>query len=265
MMKRVFLWIIVFAFPVFVMGQVKKYEYAPKVKNKIEIKNLLGEISLQNATGNVLVIESDFNMERPERAEGLKLLGTLEDNTGLGINVSEENGIVSIQGITRQVRDHQYKISVPVGIAVSLDYNSPFANDDIAVDSYRGSLEVNTLSANVKLTNSSGPFAINSVSGNVEVSFSQINQNQPTSLASVSGLIDVSVPAAEKVTFEISTITGNVYNNLDLKSLSANDKDKRADNLKAVKQSGDSTYTLNGGGQKVYLKAISGNIYLRKR
>ncbi len=265
MMKRVFLWITVFAFPVFVMGQVKKYEYIPKVKNKIEIKNLLGEISLQNAAGNALVVESDFNMERPERAEGLKLLGTLEDNTGLGINVSEENGIVSIQGITRQVRDHRYKISVPAGIAVSLDYNSPFANGDIAVDSYRGSLEVNTLSANVKLTNSSGPFAINSISGNVEVSFSQINQNQPTSLASVSGLIDVSVPDAEKATFEISTITGNVYNNLDLKGLSANDKDKRAADLKTVKQSGDTTYTLNGGGQKVYLKAISGNIYLRKR
>ena len=43
-------------------------------------------------------------MEKPERAEGLSLLGAMEDNTGMGINISEENGIVIISGITKQVK-----------------------------------------------------------------------------------------------------------------------------------------------------------------
>ena len=112
-MKRIAIIVTALVFPFLLMGQTKKFEYTPKVKNKIEISNLLGEISLQNSSGNAIVIESDFNLERPDRAAGLKLLGAMEDNTELGVNVSEENGIVSIQGATRQVRDYKYKILVP--------------------------------------------------------------------------------------------------------------------------------------------------------
>jgi hypothetical protein len=246
------------------VGQTKKFEYTPKVKSKIEITNLLGGISIQNTTGNSIVIESNFNMNRPERADGLKLLGSADDNTDLGVNVSEENGVVRIQGVVNQVRDYQYKILVPSGMDVNLNYSSPFCNGDIAIDGYVGSLEIKTLSAGVKITNSSGPFTVNSISGNVDVVFNKINQDEPTSLASVSGLIDVTVPTTEKATFQISTITGNVYNNLDLKGLSSIGKDDRASGLEPVKHKGGNTYTLNGGGQKVLLKSISGNIYLRK-
>ncbi|HEY3369976.1 MAG TPA: hypothetical protein VGK10_03955 [Prolixibacteraceae bacterium] len=263
-MKKIAIICTALVFPFLVMGQVKKFEYTPKVKNKVEITNVMGEVSLQNSSGNALVIESDFNSVRPERAEGLKLLGSVEDNTELGLNVSEENGVVSIQGTTRQVMDYKYKILIPVGMAVSLDYKSPFVKGDVIVDSFNGSLEIKTLGANVKITKSSGPFTVNTISGNVEVVFDKINQGDPTSLASMNGFIDVTVPGTEKASIEISTMMGNVYNNLDLKSTSsAKDKDNRSAGLNAVKQ-GANTFTLNGGGQKVYLKSISGNIYLRK-
>lgn len=265
-MKRISVIVFTLVLPFLVRAEVKKFEYAPKVKNKVEITNLMGKISLQNALGNAIVIESDFKVDRPDRAEGLKLLGSVEDNTDLGLNVSEDNGVVRIQGATKQVRDYQYKIRIPAGMAVSLDYSSPFANGDISVDSFNGSLEIKTLNSNVKITNSSGPFTVNTISGNVEVVFDKINQSDPTSLASVSGLIDVTIPAAEKATFEISDITGNVYNNLDLKSTTPNeDKDKRSYGLDTVNRHGGNEFTLNGGGQKVLLKSISGNIYLRKR
>lgn len=264
-MKKVLLLIAVFVFPLVTMSQEKKFEYTPKVKNRIEIKDLLGEISIKNTSGNAIVIESDFNVEKPERAEGLELLGALEDNTKLGVNISEENGIVNISGATKQVRDHKYIISIPEGIAVSLEYRSPFVSGDIEIDSYKGSLELNTLSANVKLTNCTGPFTVNSISGDVEVIFSSINQDEPTSLASVSGLVDVTIPASEKATIKISNISGNVYNNLDLKSNSKENGDERASDLKAIKHSRGNSFTLNGGGQNMYLKSISGNIYLRKQ
>ena len=265
-MKRFVIICTVLVFPFLVMGQVKKFEYTPKVKNKVEITNLMGEISLQNSPGNTLVIESDFDTERPDRADGLKLLGSMEDNTDIGLNVSEENGVVSIEGATKKVRDYTYKILVPAGMAVSLDYASPFANGDIIVDSFNGSLEIKTLNASVKITKSSGPFTVSSISGNVEVVFDKINQSEPTSLASLSGYIDVTLPASEKANLEISTMNGNVYNNLDLKNTSAaKDKGDRASGLHPVRQQGENNFTLNGGGQKMYIKGISGDIYLRKR
>lgn len=264
-MKRAIFLAIVIIFPFSAFCQGNKYEYTPKVKNRVEIINLLGEITLKNATGNAIVIESDFDMERPDRAEGLKLLGAMEDNTNLGVSVTEENGVVTISGVTKQVRDFSYTISVPQGIEVSLDYNSPFANSDIEVDSYKGSLEIKTLSASVKLTNCSGPFTVNSISGNVEAVFSSINQDAPTSLASVSGFVDVTIPADSKATFEISNITGNVYNNLSLESNSKEKNDSRAAGLGSIKHNDGSNYTLNGGGQKMVLNSVSGNIYLRKK
>ena len=264
-MNKVTFLIAVFIIPLISFSQEKKFEYTPKVKNRVEIINLLGEISLKNTNGNAIVIESDFDMDRPERAEGLKLLGAMEDNTDIGVNVSEEDGVVTISGITKQVRDYKYTISIPQGIAVSIDYHSPFANSDISVDSYKGSLEIKTLSASVKLTECTGPFTVNSVSGDVEVVFSSVNQDEPSSLASVSGLIDVTIPASGKATLQISNVTGNVYNNLDLKNNSKEKDDERASGLGAIKHNRGNNYTLNGGGQKIYLKSVSGNIYLRKK
>lgn len=263
-MKRIAIIFIALVLPILLIGQTKKFEYTPKVKNKVEIKNLLGEISLQNTSGNTIVIESDFKMERPDRAEGLKLLGAMEDNTEIGVNVSEENGVVSIQGAVKQVREYKYKISIPAGMAVNLDYNSPFASGDLNIDSFKGNLEIHTLNASVKITNSTGPLTVNTISGDVEVVFSSISQEAPSSLASVSGLVDVTIASGEKVTFGINTINGNVYNNLDLKSKKEADPDSRAYGMKEMRhEMGE--FTMNGGGQKVYLKSISGNIYLRKR
>jgi lia operon protein LiaG len=262
-MKQFTIILAILFLPVICFGQMKKYEYVPKAGNKVEIKNLLGDITLQNTSGKAIIIESDFQMEVPDRAKGLKLLGSVEDNTDIGINLSEENGVISIVGAVRQVRDHKYKILIPFGMAVNLDYNNPFANGELNIDSFKGSLDIHTLSANVKITNSTGPFAINSISGNIEVAFIRINQEASTSLASISGLIDVTVPTGEKATFTIHSMQGNIYNNLDLKSLKEDIPNKRANDMKVIRQSGE--FTLNGGGQKVLLETITGNIYLRKK
>jgi len=262
-MKSTLLMLAAFVIPMIGMGQMKKYEYTPKGSNKIEIRNLPGEISLQNSPGKSIVIESDFKMEVPDRAKGLKLLGAIEDNTDIGVSVSEENGIVSIQGAVKQVREYRYKISVPAGMAVNLDYNSPFAKGNPTIDSFKGSLEIHTLNANVKISNSTGPFAINTISGNVDVDFKSINQEAPTSVATVSGEIDITVSSGEKATFGISTINGNVYNNLDIKSQKAAEPDKHIEGMSVLRhQLGE--FTMNGGGQKVILNSVNGNIYLRK-
>ncbi len=262
-MKSTTFLLAVILLPAIALGQMKKYEYSPKVKGKIEIKNLLGEVTLQNSAGNSIIIESDFDMETPERAEGLKLLGAAEDNTGLGVNINEENGVIYILGTVSKVRDHQYKISVPVGSAVNLDYNSPFAQGNLVIDSFKGSLETRTLNADVKVTNSTGPLTVNTISGNLEISFSSISQDAPTSLATISGLIDVTIQASEKATLSINSLNGNIYNNLDLKAAKETLDDQRAYGMKPIGQKGE--FNLNGGGQKLLLKSISGNIYLRKK
>jgi len=264
-MKQLTILAAIFLLPLAIFSQTNKYEYLPKVKNRVEVTNLIGKITLKNTTGNAIVIESDFDKEIPERAIGLNLLGVAEDNSGLGVHVKEEDGVVLITGVSKKIKEYEYTISIPTGIAVSIDYYSPFANELLEIDSYQGSVEIKTLSAGVKLTNCNGPFAVNSTSGNIEAVFNELNQEEPTSLASISGLVDVTLPSQSKATVNISNITGNVYNNLDLKSMSEKKKDERAKGLSEMGHKSDNEFTLNGGGQKLLLKSISGNIYLRKK
>lgn len=264
-MKRVTILIAIFVLPLVLLSQESKFEYTPKVKNKLEVVNLLGKISLKNTSGNSIVIESDFNLNKPERAEGLSLMGAAEDNSNLGINVSEENGIVTIAGVTKKVQDYNYTILVPEGIDVNINYHNPFASDDIEVDSYKGSIEIKTLASNVKLTNCTGSFTVSSVSGNIEALFSSLSQEEPTSLATVSGLVDVTIPESTKASVKVSTMMGDVYNNLNLVKTSKEGKDERSEGLSGIKHNNNGEYTLNGGGQKLLLKSISGNVYLRKK
>lgn len=264
-MKRITILIVIFALPLVLFSQENKFEFTPKVKNKIEVVDLLGKITLKNTSGNAIVITSDFNMEKPERAEGLSLLGAMEDNSDLGINVSEENGVVTIAGVTKKVQDYAYTIMVPEGMSISIDYHNPFASDDLEIDSYNGSVELKTLTADVKINNCSGPFTVSSTSGNIEAVFSSLDQENPSSLASVSGFVDVSLPASVKANLKVSTITGDMYNNLDLKSASDEKENNRAEGLESIGGKSNSEYTLNGGGQKLLLKSISGDIYLRKK
>jgi hypothetical protein len=70
---------------------------------------------------------------------------------------------------------------------------------------------------------------------------------------SISGFIDLAFPAEDKADFKISTITGTIYSNIDM----------RADG-KSRSGGSDISSAYNGGGKAVDLKTISGDIYLRK-
>jgi lia operon protein LiaG len=264
-MKRIIYLVAVLLTPLLGLSQTQKFKYTPKVKQRVEITNLLGNITLVNTGGGVISIESDFSADIPDRAKGLQTVGAMEDNTGLGINITEDNGVIYISGATNKVKDYNYSISVPKGMSVSLDYNSPFANGDLSIDSYNGSLEVKTLNANVNISNSTGPLAINTVSGEIEVSFDKISQSEPTSLATVSGQINISLPEKEKATVKVNTMTGKVISDFKPESKKTEKSDKRAKGLISLKMNMPKEFKVNGGGVKVSLNSVSGNINLNKQ
>ncbi len=75
-------------------------------------------------------------------------------------------------------------------------------------------------------------------------------------LHTISGDIDYFCPKNRKTDLELSTISGGMYSNLDLKS----DMDDDYHHFGMHNFS----YKLNGGGLKTELETISGDIYLRK-
>ena len=94
--------------------------------------------------------------------------------------------------------------------------------------------------------------SINTISGDITIEGLQNEMEIET----ISGFIDLSLPSKQQADLTLSTITGEMYTDFDL-----NVKNKGELNHYI---NGKFTTSLNGGGEEIYLKTISGDIFLRK-
>ncbi len=239
-------------------------EYTHDVKNakKIEISDLTGNLKIVGQSASNLVIQAKALEEMPERAKGLKpLSGGGVDNTNLGINISEAGGVIKISGATRQSSDADYTFTVPNSIAISIDYSSPFTANDVVVENFGGEFEMKGLNDGVKLTDITGPVFLDLINGDIEIIFTSVNQSSPMSIKTIDGEIDVAMPSASKANFELSSLHGDIFTDLDIEV----EKEKEKGDLSFFGGGSDVEGKLNGGGVKMDISSISGNIYLRKK
>lgn len=238
----------------------RKVTLEGKNLKKVIIKDILGKISVVGSQLNTVIIVADGLEEIPERAKGLKpLYGTgCVDNTGAGVAANESDGVLTLCGATKSSEEANYVFNIPKGVSVSIDYNSPFANENVEIKDMEGEVEVASLNGDIKCTNVTGPLVLNSISGNIDINISKLNQNSPTSISLISGDLDITLPVNSPANLELSTMTGTTYTDFDIKPETKNG------DLKRIGGSNIET-KLNGGGVSVSLSCTSGNIYLRKK
>lgn len=89
---------------------------------------------------------------------------------------------------------------------------------------------------------------VETINGNITIEGNTKNINAH----SISGFIDMKLVASRKADLKMSTITGTIYSDL---SINYNANRKRGNAI---------LFAYNGGGEKVELETISGDIFLRK-
>lgn len=235
-------------------------EYKIQVENtkagKLVLNDLGGDFPVEGYNGNEIIIttSSDRFTKIPERAKGLKpvyAMGT--DNTGIGLDVQKKGNTITVQCLLPITQREVYKLKVPANMALDIKSSCGFSGN-ITIRNINNEVEINNCnSINIKAV--SGPLVLSTISGEINVVLTSLNKDKPTSIASVSGNIDITLPAKTPADVEMSTISGSVYTDFDLK----NPKDKMqrigGNNIKN---------SLNGGGADLKISNISGNIYLRK-
>jgi DUF4097 and DUF4098 domain-containing protein YvlB len=107
----------------------------------------------------------------------------------------------------------------------------------------------------INLKNVSGPLVLSTIAGDINITFGTIATEKPFSISSVSGDIDITLPAKTATNVQMGTINGSFYSDFDLPDNQKDTKRVGGNNLSAA---------LNGGGFKLLLETINGNIYLRK-
>ena len=219
------------------------------------IENLYSDIRIEGTSGSEIKIESMNYRGLPEKAKGLKpLSATGPENTGVGLHMKQEGNIINLSGAHKEADRADYVMYLPKSLNLKIDYNG-WQVGDVIIKGMAGEVEAKSQVGDLKFIDVTGPLVAHTLSSNVEVTFSSLSPNSPTSLSSTSGDIDITLPSNAKGLFKMSTISGGVYTGFDF--------DFGESEIKRI--GGQSaTGKLNGGGVEVTLKSVSGDIYVRK-
>ncbi|WP_077923185.1 DUF4097 family beta strand repeat-containing protein [Spirosoma sp. 209] len=237
-------------------------EYKTKLANNGDQKVMLmldaSNLKIEGYNGNELVIQTQSKMEAPpEQAKGLRpLYNSAVDNTGIGLAVTTEGNTVRVEKASR--RHMAYTIRVPNKAAILYEQVNWGSNGNVHIQNMDGDLEVKTLNGNISLVNVTGPVVANSTNGEVKVVYSTLNQSKPTAISTISGDIDVTLPASTKASFKLNSINGEMYTDFDLGMA-------KKDGLNRMGGGHVINGTANGGGVELRLKTISSDIFIRKQ
>lgn len=238
------------------MGQQYTHQLGNTAENGIEFSLSRSEISIEGYEGNEVIIENTDYEAPPERAEGLRpLYGGGQDNTGIGLSVEEENGVLKI--VQASSRDGEFKVRIPNSVRLLVEEVN-WGGGDIHIKNHNGEIEIKSKNGDTILENITGPVIASSTSGDMEITFSNVSAATPTSISLVSGYIDVTMPASTKANLNLSSVSGEIYTNMDL-SMKGDKED-----MKRLGGGHEIEGALNGGGVEMDIKSVSGDIYLRK-
>lgn len=241
---------------VYTQAQEFKSKLANNKDSKIAIELDADNIKIEGHAGDEVIIKGGSTEPLPEQAKGLKpLYNTNVDNTGLGLAVNLEGGVLRIEKASR--KSSKYTILVPNKASIMFTQIN-FQGSTVTINNIAGDLEIKTNNADIKLNDITGPIVANSISGKLTAVFSSLNQSTPSSISLISGELDITLPTTAKATLSMKSISGEIYSDLDLNLKSGKD------GMSRVGGGHNINGNLNGGGVNLQLNTISSNIYVRK-
>jgi hypothetical protein len=256
-MKKYLLLTPIFFFAISIL-QAQEYKLARKT-GKLVIR--LASVRVEGYDGNDIVFSaSHADRNHDERANGLRPINGagIEDNTGLGINVTEKENLYEVNPVA--ANGSEITIKVPKGVSVSYSYSKVIHAGKASFKNIESELDISVQHNTVELDNITGPLTAKAMFGGIDATFSD-NIKGPVSITSVHGHVDVEIPAAAKTNLKMKTSHGEILASPDLKieldkstsseMISYNNKDVRA--------------KMNGGGAEFMLRSDHGKIYLRKK
>lgn len=252
-MKKILLGVAALCITLTVTAQ--EYKVA-KSSGKIQIN--LSRVTVEGHSGNEVIFSSkDRDREEDDRTKGLRAINGsgLDDNTGLGINVTEKDGILVVSQL-KKMNSPEIKILVPKGLIVAYEHSSQYSGDAV-FRNLENEIEVSANYNSIELENITGPATVKAVYGSVDATFSAAVKG-PISIVSIYGHVDVAMPVTIKANIKMSTSYGEIFASPDFKI----EVEKEGD---WVKYSDRINGKINGGGMNIDFRSDYGKIYFRKK
>jgi hypothetical protein len=263
---------------------------SPGKPGKIEVSNQRGSITIKGYSGQEVMVvatvrekkvgeEDEVHVELGEALRervverAKKVAGQDQKTAGLkkiplpgstGLTIEEENNTMEIRtSVMRQAVD--LEIQVPSTTSLEL---SSLMGGSITVEGVNGDIDVNNMNGRIKLAAVSGTVLAHSMSGGIEVVFKEVTQGKPMSFSTMSGDIDVTLPASTKANLKMKTDYGEIFSDFEIKidptPQKVSEEPQREGGRYRI--SFDKYYlgSINGGGPEYLFKTFQGDILIRK-
>jgi hypothetical protein len=227
-------------------------------KNTGRLEIHLGRVTVEGHNGNEIIFSSNDHRDgKDKRAEGLRSVNSLglEDNTGLGINVTDKGTVVEVNQL-KKTSSPDIKILVPKGMIIYFTYESQYGGK-AKFKNLTNEIEVSAQYNSIELENVTGPLTVKTIYGHVEADL-DASMKDPISIVSIYGFVDVTLPQATKADLRLSTSYGEIFVAPEFK-------------IEVEKKGGMIEYSdkvsgkINGGGINIDLTCNYGKVYLRKK
>jgi hypothetical protein len=178
----------------------------------------------------------------------------IADSTGMGLNIRLEGQAMFIEKVSADAQS--YLVSVPKDASV---YNEEKMSEPrhLEIDSMAGKVEVKSWVSKIILNNNTGPVKALSEASDIFIKYSGLNQIKPSAIVSSGRLVDITPPVDIKANIDAEVQPGRFSSNF-VKRESYKVTEHSADFIQYI------NIRLNGGGEKLYIKANTINLHRGK-
>jgi hypothetical protein len=228
------------------------------------------EVLAKKVTGYARAVDlydEYFQDDKKRREEKAKKISGMKQLTGTtsGLEIEENDNVV-------EIRTESWKAAtdlvIQVPVATSLEIRSSM-DGAVVVEGVSGEIDINNINGPVTLKNVSGNTLVHTMNGDIDVVLARVAADKPLSFSSMSGDIDVTLPADVKANLKMKTDQGEVYTDFDIDMTRQPTRTEAAEKTEAGKFriSFDKSLLglVNGGGREISFNTFSGDIYIRKK
>ena len=278
------LWIVfLISMPTIIIAQTKDRDVLSVGLNdsgkpfKLNINLAGGSVSISTHKSSELRIVATLQESAHEsKDQGKNRNNNINTNTNANVNTAASsstiagNKLLKVSQNGNEVLIGQQNENLALHVELSLPEISTllklFLNGkgDIDITGVAGQLEITSTNGPIILKNIAGSAVANTVNGNITATFRSVNTKSPMAFSTLNGDIDLSFPPAVKASLAIKSDEGNLFSSLNLTGPARNNLIRSKNGQYQTKLAGSLSGNLNGGGQRITITNMTGNIYLRK-
>jgi DUF4097 and DUF4098 domain-containing protein YvlB len=206
--------------------------------------------------------DTAFERDAPPPPPGMRRLSPGRRGS---LSVEEDNNRIEVRSRTVN-SGMDLEIEVPARTNLELRVVN---GGEIAVEGVEGSIEVNNVNGGVRLTNVAGSVVASAVNANVTVRLTRVTDAKAMAFSSLSGTVDVTLPATTKANLRLRSDNGDVFTDFDVQQTepparSGFVRSDRSDKRVRFESNNTIYGTINGGGPEIEARSFNGSVFIRK-